>query len=438
MASRIFNGASRLLALTLCAFAIRVPLWAQTATIPVVHSRCSKVFLASETPLAPVRLIEPYLQKREEFKASKLVLTEEEGSSDVIVRLRRNGERGTSVLVVNLWTGEHAVGSSPWTDYPSMIAPDVMNEIRRVCPGSIVPPPTHRRVLAEDRGPIPTLGTISKIAPCPHTSWMDERDLSRALGSSVALKRWSIQVVPTCDPTGARLEVTHNLEQTVEWHWKLKSAEGETVTYGRVIAFTGRDAAQRIANSLVREIGLSRGDSAGDTTAIGMSSTREQIPTRTVAVKIMPTDFSTYDTRIALSIDSERISARDLNGRLLFSFRTEDLRDVRHTKAWDPMFPLADPTGLIALADSAGDPWSELSYTEGLIGHFALGVAVAPFKTPVHILDLVWEEDGQLKTLSLQVPSHESGRLLRAFRAVMCADPSQACGEATESAASKP
>ena len=186
-----------------------------------------------------------------------------------------------------------------------------------------------------------------------------------------------------------------------------------------------------------------------------MSSTREQIPARTVAVKIMPTDFSTYDARIVLSIDSEKISARDLNGREVFSFRTEKLRDVKHQRAWDPMFTLEAPTALVSGWDRASDQLFDpvtvggidlgfdhrplfLTYTAGLAGFFGVEAVLSPIKTPVQILDLVWEEDGQLKTVSLQVPSHESGRLLRTFRAAMCTDLSQACGEATGSAAWKP
>lgn len=67
----------------------------------------------------------------------------------------------------------------------------------------------------------------------------------------------------------------------------------------------------------------------------------------------MPTGFSMYDTRIVLSIDSERVSARELNGRLLFSFSTEDLRDVQLRKVWDPMFPLVGPTFVVGPTNSA-------------------------------------------------------------------------------------
>src|SRR5215469_12409307 len=149
MATRSFKCISGLLELMLSAFLICMPLWGQPGSAPVVHTQCSKVFLTSNDPRIPVWLIEPYLQKKEDFRTSKLVFTDDERSSEVIVRLRRSRVRGTSILVINLATGEHAIGSSPWTEYPSMIARDVMNEIRQVCPGSIAAPPLHRRILAK-------------------------------------------------------------------------------------------------------------------------------------------------------------------------------------------------------------------------------------------------------------------------------------------------
>ena len=77
------------------------------------------------------------------------------------------------------------------------------------------------------------------------------------------------------------------------------------------------------------------------------------------------------------------------------------------------------------------------NYMVGLIGYFALGAIVVPFKIPTGILDLVWEEDGQPKTVSLQLPAHESGRLLRGLRAAICADPSEGYGDTRARAASK-
>jgi len=157
MATRIVKCVSGMLELMLCASVICMPLWAQPGSFPVVHTQCSKVLLTSDDPRIPARRIEPYLRKREDFRASKLALTNDERSSEVIVRLRRSSVRGTSILVINLATGEHAIGSSPWTDYPSMIARDVMNEIRQVCPGSIAAPPLHRRILAKRHGSTPVL-----------------------------------------------------------------------------------------------------------------------------------------------------------------------------------------------------------------------------------------------------------------------------------------
>jgi hypothetical protein len=423
--------------LALCAFSSGVPVWAQpaivTADASAVHARCTKVFLTSDTPLMPVRLAAPYLQHREDFQASKLVFAEEEGSADVIVRLGLSGEHNTSVLVVNRDTGEHSVGTSAWTDYPGMIALDVMKELRQVCHGSVVPPAAPRRIVREDGEPAPALRAINAIAACSRTSWMDTRELSQALSSSDELKRWSIQITPGCKWAQTRLEVTHNLEQTTEWTWTLQSPDSTTLASGRVVAFTSRDAAQRIASGLVREVGHRSDDSPGHSSAVATSVSRKEIPSRMVRVRIMPMDFSMFDTRIVLSLDSEKISATDVNGRQVFSFGTEELRDVRHQRAWDPMFDLGAPPALISAWDHAGNQLFEpvtiggidlpvdhrpqfLAYTATLTGLFGVEIVLSPIKTPVEILELVWEHDGQVRTVSLQVPRKESGRLLHTLR----------------------
>jgi hypothetical protein len=459
MANKIDVRISLPFVLTICMLANGGPIWGQpTAVIadaPTVQIRCTKVFLASETPLLPVRLLGPYLQTREDFRASKLVLAEEEASADVIVRLERSAERGTSVLVVNRRTGEHSVGRSTWTDYPRMIALDVIEQLRQVCPGSVVPTPEYRRVLTEEHRPVPALGKISDIAVCSRTSWMDSKDLTRAIGSDEELKRRSIHLAASCGPAGTKLEITHNLEQTVEWKWQLKSIDGTILISGRVIAFTGADAARRIVSNVVGEVGRAREDYSQAGAAVSAEVAPRQIPPRTVRVRLMPSDFSMFDTRIVLSVDNERIIARDSNGKQVFSFLTEELRDVRHRRDWDPMFPMGEPADLAAQWNYSGEhlfepisihgadlPVSHVplfaTYTAGLIGYFGLGIIASPLKTPVQILELVWEEDGRIKTVSLQVPRSESGPLLHILREEICTDPSAACDGKMRSAALRP
>lgn len=455
MRNKTNHRASILLALAICVCGIRVEASAQTtAEESAVHSRCSKVFLVSESPLLPQGLIGTTLQEREDFQASKLFLTEDERSADVVVRLRQGNEHGTSLLVVNRATGERLSDNSVWASNPGMAALDVMSGLRQVCPGSIVPPLAARRVAQEDRETVPALRTISEIAACSRTSWMDTHELSRALSSCDELKQWSIHITQGCEAARTRLEVTHNLEQTTEWTWALKSSDSATFTSGRVVAFGGRDAARRIVGGLVQEAGRGRGESTGPRTTVITEVARKGLPSRTVRVRFMPPDFSVFDTRTVLSIDSEKISARDVNGRLLFSFRTEQLRDVRHQRAWDPMFPLGAPTGLIARWDFAGNQLLELTsvqddevlanhvpefaeYTTALLGYFGVGAIASPFKTPVEILELAWEQDGRVKTVSLQVPRRESGRLLHTLRDAICTDTNGVCGGTFESAAPK-
>ncbi len=111
--------------------------WAQT-TVPLADSaavqrHCATVALASGIPALPVRLIGPYLQQRADFRASKLVLSEEQESADTMVTLTPSGERDTRIVVSSRITGRQVSALSLWTDYPGMIAADVMDKVKLVC-----------------------------------------------------------------------------------------------------------------------------------------------------------------------------------------------------------------------------------------------------------------------------------------------------------------
>jgi hypothetical protein len=137
MAPKIFSSISRVLAVGLVATACRTPAVAQTTEIPAggpdVQRRCTTVALASSSTKLPLRLIEPYLQQRTDFQASKLVLTDEQESADTVVILSPSGERDTRIVVSSRITGRRVSALSLWTDYPGMIASDVMDKVKQAC-----------------------------------------------------------------------------------------------------------------------------------------------------------------------------------------------------------------------------------------------------------------------------------------------------------------
>jgi hypothetical protein len=136
MANKIFSAISILNAVVLLA-ASRAPALAQTAEAAagdsVVERRCHTVALTSENPQLPLRLIQPYLDRRADFQASSLVLIEEPESADATVTLTPSGERDTHIEVSSRITGQHASALSLWTDYPGMVASDVMEKLKVVC-----------------------------------------------------------------------------------------------------------------------------------------------------------------------------------------------------------------------------------------------------------------------------------------------------------------
>lgn len=488
MANKILRSISILLAVGLVAAAGRVPASAQTtessASDPMVQRRCTTVALVSENPSLPLRLIESYLQERGDFQASKLMLTDEPTSADATVTLTRSGERDTRVAVFSHISGRHVSAISLWTEYPGMIASDVMEQLRATCPGSVVARTEPQRAGTECRKPSAELRSVATIAGCSQTSWMDTRDIYKALKSRPELKQWSVQVTPACDGPDAVLDITHNLNVTVEWFWTLRARRGNTIFSGRVIAFNKRDAASKIAAALTREIALAHG--ADVQTATADSSPAEGYVAH---VLLLPTDFSVPDTRTSLYIDGERVVARDINNRSIFDIRLENVLDARLRADWRRSFQLSDPTplalraaqNLVTVVDDAfpgatGEQpvqprswfcrfetraWSTLLFgfgaalngdgpvlsgtepipafcpaldsnkfalsTAGLIGYVGAGTVLAQIPTRVEILEIAWEQDGLVKTVSLQVPPHESKRLLRALHPADSGQPQQAC-----------
>lgn len=402
---------------------------------PVLQRRCTMVVLRSETPWLPQRLIEPYLQRREDFQASRLVLTEEQGSADAVVTLKQSNERDTRIMVSNAITGHDASATSVWTDYPGMIALEVMEQLRSVCPGSIVPQPAHYPAVQECHKAVSALRLVRSLATCSHTSWMDNGKIYNAFRSGGELKDLSIQLLPACGAADAILDITHNLELTVEWNWKLRSAQRVTISSGRVIAFADRDAAVKIADEVTREIRSARGGRPRAIENDHAAQAHASVSPRTVRLLLIPSDFSVHDTRILLHVDNEQVTARDASDRLVFSFSPQEFRDVRLETEWNQPLLLDEPTSLIAQIENVGDhlwepswaggdgfvinlhPAQLLAYTAGLVSYAVLGAILAQVRTPSRTLNLAWEQGGAVKTVSLQVPGHESNQLLRSLRA---------------------
>jgi len=348
------------------------------------------------------------LQQRDDFQASRLVLTEGQGSADATVTLTGSGDSDTRIRVMNRGTGQYASATNNWTDYPGMVALEVMEELRQVCPGSIVAQPKYRPAAKECGTLSPALRTITSIAACSHTSWMDNRELYDALQSEGEFQQASIQLLPACSSADATLEITHNLEQTLEWNWRLVSAQRETISSGRVIAFASRNAAERITDQVAREIALARGhlvESADN----GLQRAKQNVSLRNIRSHLVS---SNLDSRISLSVDNDKITGRDTKGNMVFAVSEQDLLDVRRRKEWNHPLQLAEPTGLVSLLETGSTDEEVMAAAEGLAIYVSIGAVLAQVRTPVHILDLAWQEDGAVKTVSLQIPGRGAKELV--------------------------
>jgi hypothetical protein len=369
---------------------------------------------------------------------------QQENSADAVVVLRQSSGGQTSVSAFNRITGQYQYATTDWTDYPGMVASNVMDQLRIICSGSIHPRPTYRVVkqcsnLAEAYRPIVSL------AACSKTSWMTNGEIYKALRSHRELKRSAVQLRPACTFTDAILKVTHNLDVTVEWYWELWSTEQEKLAGGRVIAFDAGDAAKKIADEAARAINALAGRQWHRTESHHKVSRYEKVTPLTANVALLPTDLTVRDNRIVLYIDGEEVKARDMTGRLVFTIAREDLRDVRLRTEWNQPLELDEPTPLLRKIEVAGDhfydptvtvgdgleinlhPAQLLLYEAEFVAYVGLAPILAQVRTQSQALDLAWEEKGAVKTVSLQVPGSESGQLLHALRTSRSWESDNAC-----------
>ena len=438
----------RLFLLVLLILAGTGPVAAQSESDPQGHPalqrRCTSVALRSETRLLPSRLVTESLQSRGDFQASNLILVQQENSADAVVVLRQSSGGQTSVSAFNRITGQYQYATTGWTDYPGLVASNVMDQLRIICPGSVHPPPPYGVVKQCSKIAVVHRPIVS-LAACSKTSWMTDGEIYKELRSQRELRRSAVHLRPASTPTDAILEVSHSLDVTVEWYWELWSTEKERLAGGRVIAFCARDAAKKIADDAARTIDVLGVPQPHRTSSHRDVSRYQKVTPLTANVALLPTDFTVRDNRMVLYTDGEGVKARDMTGRLVFTIAREDLRDVRLRTDWNHPLELGEPTPLLRKIEAARDHFSDPTVTVGdsleinlhpaqlllygaeFVAYVGLAPMLAQVRTLSQALDLAWEEKGAVKTVSLQVPGSESGQLLHALYTSRSRESDNAC-----------
>jgi len=219
---------------------------------PAVERPCTSVAVTSDTAALPYRLIAPYFERRADFQVANLVLSDQPAEGDAVVQLSEADERFTRIRVSNRLSGQQTSIVSGWTDYPGMIALDAMEQLKVVCPQlNVVSAPAS---VNPPCGDVTLMRPGRSLAACSHTSWMDNREIYEALKSRDEITQHSVQLLPACGSAGTMLAITHNLDRTAEWNWTLRTAQGQAISEGMVIASSGRSAAARIAEDAMHDV----------------------------------------------------------------------------------------------------------------------------------------------------------------------------------------
>jgi hypothetical protein len=223
----------------------------QPAAAGVEHS-CTTVALTSDTSALPYRLVAPYFERRADFQEAKLVMSEQPADADAVVQLSQTDNGTTRIRVSNRHNGQQVSILSGWADYPGMVAADAMEQLKSVCAG--LNAGSAPSSVTASCGDVSLMRPGSSLAACSHTSWMDHSEIYQALKSRDELAQHSLQLLPACGGAGTMLDITHDLDRTAEWNWKLRTAQGQTVSEGMVIASSSRSAAARIAKDALHDM----------------------------------------------------------------------------------------------------------------------------------------------------------------------------------------
>jgi len=232
---------------------------------------------------------------------------------------------------------------------------------------------------------------------------------------------------------------------------------------GQVIAFDKGNAASKIARAVAGEIELARGAHVQADVVRKAARELNSGSGRLVSAQLIPTDFSVPDTRASLYIDNEHVTARDVNDRVIFAVLREDVLDVRLRTDWRRSWQLDDPGPLleqvlrdtVAMSDDLAEVGGQEAETEraslhlirdtgktavrfaGLITYISAGVVLAQIPTRSEVLDIAWEQDGDVKTVSLQLPMEEAHQVLRTLRATESEGEGHTCNSAAPSEVSQ-
>jgi len=231
---------------------------------------------------------------------------------------------------------------------------------------------------------------------------MDNRRLYAALQANSQFKAMGVELLPACTPADVQIQITHNLEQTEDWIWQLNAADGHEFTSGRLVAFQGKEVAGKLARAALHQLAVTNGSAA---LAENQRSSQPLPAGKTVQAKWLPPDLEHHDTHVTLYFDSERVWAHDRSGALVFEFSADQFRDARLTREWWQPLALDDPTGLIDAIATPAD-------AEGVMVYLGIGAVLAQVRIPWHSLELVWEKDGVIKTVALEISKRNGMQLI--------------------------
>jgi hypothetical protein len=372
--------------------------------------RCRTVSLKVNSSILSPVILAGQLREREEFESANLKLAEQPADVELIFvdPARPFGSSATNdVEIFGVRKDDGTTASAKVTglgDFEGVVAGTAIDVLHKLCPAVM----TTRRWRRSGREPLDEAASrqfreARSLSVISHTSWMNEDRLERAIAARAEVQVRHLTMLTGDHPADLRLEITHDIKNTLTWRYQVVGQNRESLLTGYVAALSEQHAIAKIADSVVRRLSNQPVPLAND----DPEGKPDHDPRGTWQVLLITGDPRTTLTPLTINIDGRHFAARNILGQTVYSFDADDLEDAQSSSVRDRVLDLPTPDRLISFVKQ--EPTTDtqvLAEAEGfvvLLAYGGLAAALNPIKVRQHFIDVVWSQGDIFQQATFQV-----------------------------------
>ena len=415
------------------------------AIVPQLLPRCGTVSLVSKSRTLSQVVMAEMLRKHGEFQNAGLTLTAPGEQADVqlivadaVDDMPRTkvvaavSDHDVQIRAVRSRDGMVAIGKVvALGSLEGIVAANAIDTLHRLCP-AVITTSRWRRLGREplDAPAIERLREAHSLSVVSHTSWMDDAVLSRALAGRDEMKAWHLAVYSQGRDADLRLEVSHDINNTITWRYEVFDRSGVSLWVTYVDALSEKHAIAKIVDSVTRQILRYRANPVGVRL---VSSKVIGAPQGMWQAKLVTGDFRTTLDPLEISIDGEHFIARNVLGQTVFNIEAADIDDVGNYAERGPIFQLPFPESLINFVShdpaTSQEPVATIEASGLLVAYSGVAAVLAsaaavlaPIAPREHFFEIAWSEGDFFRQATFQVSGPDERPLMDAARGLLQAE----------------